>query len=247
MQRIHSTLLIVLAFLMATAVGARSDSKESVPPPASKEASISEHASGKGVIVGRVTETMVAGRYTYVEVDTGKRRVWGAGPRVEVTVGDYVYFPSGMPMVDFESKSLGRKFDLLYMADAIRVTSSEAGAHGSDSGIPKAAVDSGAVEPVSGGYTVAQIFEQRADLSGRDVAIRGRVVKFNGGILGKNWIHVQDGTIGPENANDLVVTTDARARVGSIVTVRGIVATDKDFGSGYRFDVLIEEASLEAE
>ena len=247
MKRIYSTLLIVLSLLMTTAVGAQSDSKESASLPTPEAAPPVGHASSKEVIAGQVTKTMVAGRYTYVEVDTGEERVWGAGPHVEVKVGYYVYFPSNMPMVDFKSESLGRTFDLLYMADAIRVTSSQAPSRGLGEEDRKEATDSEVLEPVAGGYTVAQIFEQRADLSGQEVAIRGRVAKFNGGIMGMNWIHLQDGTVGPNNANDLVVTSDTAAKVGSIVTVRGIVVTDKDFGSGYSFDVLIEKASVKTE
>lgn len=247
MQKNYLTLLIVLALLAATAVGAQSDSKESVSPPTPEAATSGGHSSSKGVIVGNVTETLDAGRYLYVEVDTGEKRVWAAGPQAQVKVGDSVYFPSGMPMVDFVSKSLGRKFDLLYMVDAIRVASSGTQKPGNGASDSQREIDTSKVEPADGGYTVAQIFEHRVDLSGREVAIRGRIVKFNRGIMGRNWVHLQDGTVGPEGANDLVVTTNGNAEVGSIVLVRGTVVTDKDFGSGYAFDVLIEEASLVAD
>jgi hypothetical protein len=246
-QKTNLTLLIILAFLTAAVGSAQSDSEGSASPPTSEAVPGAGHSTSKSVIAGKVTETLDAGRYTYVEVDTGEKRVWAAGPRIEVKVGDSVYFPIGMQMNDFESKSLGRKFDQLYMVDAIRVASS--GAAMPDQGGSKAPNEVAAanIEPAIGGYTVAQIFEQKSELAGQNVSIRGRVVKFNRAILGKNWIHVQDGTAGPAGANDLVVTSTGSTKVGDIVLVRGTVVTNKDFGSGYAFDVLIEEASLSVE
>ncbi len=246
MKRICWILSITMALLTASAAGAQADASGSAPPSLTQAAPESGHPSSREVIVGKVTETMDAGRYTYVEVDTGDKRVWAAGPQVQVKVGDSVYFPDGVPKVDFESKSLGRKFDVLYMVDAIRVASSATASSSGGTAVPEKATGSARVEPVAGGYTVAQVFERRTELAGRQIDLRGRVVKFNGGILGRNWVHVQDGTVGPGGANDLVVTTNAQAAVGSIVLVHGTVVTNKDFGSGYTFDVLIEEASLSA-
>lgn len=244
MQKTNFTLLILLALLTATVGIARADSESSAPPSKSDAAPGAGHSNSKSVVTGKVTETLDAGRYTYVEVDTGEKRVWAAGPRVDVKVGDSVYFPIGMQMTDFESKSLGRKFDRLYMVDAIRVASS--GTAIPDKGGPNPPSEAGdtKIEPVIGGYTVSQIFEQKGELTGQVVAVRGKVVKFNGAIMGKNWIHLQDGTSGPAGANDLVVTSNGNAKVGDVVVVHGTVVTNKDFGSGYAFDVLIEEASL---
>ena len=101
------------------------------------------------------------------------------------------------------------------------------------------------VEPAKGGKTVAQVFEGKVELTGKPVVVRGKIVKFNGGIMGRNWLHLRDGT-GAEGSNDLLVTTQATPAVGEIVVVRGTVATNKDFGAGYRYDVLIEDAAIVA-
>ena len=247
MQKTNFTLLIILALLTATVGIARADSESNMSPPKFDAEPGAGHSNSKSVVTGKVTETLDAGRYTYVEVDTGEKRIWAAGPRVEVKVGDAVYFPIGMQMTDFESKTLGRKFDRLYMVDAIRIASSGAAIPGKSGPTPPSGAGDTKIEPVVGGYTVSQIFEQRGELTGQVVAVRGRVAKFNGAIMGKNWLHVQDGTGGPAGANDLVVTSNGTAKVGDVVVVRGTVVTNKDFGSGYAFDVLIEEASLSAE
>jgi hypothetical protein len=97
-----------------------------------------------------------------------------------------------------------------------------------------------------GGMTVAEIFSGRSGLGGAEVTVRGKVVKFSPMIMGKNWIHLQDGT-DHEGANDLTITTSAQAAKGDTVLVRGLVTLDKDFGAGYRYDLIIEDADVTVE
>jgi hypothetical protein len=93
--------------------------------------------------------------------------------------------------------------------------------------------------------TVAEVNEKVAELKDQPVVVRGQVVKYNPGIMGKNWIHLRDGTgSAAERSNDLLVTSLEQAKVGDVVTARGIVRMDKDFGYGYRYQVLVEEATL---
>jgi hypothetical protein len=113
-----------------------------------------------------------------------------------------------------------------------------------------AAVEITGIEPVEGGETIGAIFEHKAELVGREVTLRGKVVKSNAGILGRNWIHLRDGTSGPEGNDDLTVTspsTTTAAEVGDTVLVRGTVVLEKDFGYGYRYDLLIEDATVTIE
>jgi len=94
-------------------------------------------------------------------------------------------------------------------------------------------------------YTVAEIIDQSKSLKDKPVVVRGKVVKFSPEIMGKNWIHLRDGsgTAATKN-NDLVFTTKDQAKVGAVVTVRGIVRVDKDFGYGYAYEVIMEDASV---
>ncbi len=94
--------------------------------------------------------------------------------------------------------------------------------------------------------TVAEVWAGKADLAGQEVRVRGTVVKYNGGILGKNWIHLRDGSGSREaKDDDLTVTTSATAAVGETITVTGKVAVDRDFGAGYRYPVIVEDARVE--
>ncbi len=93
------------------------------------------------------------------------------------------------------------------------------------------------------GYTVAEIFDNAEKLSGQKVRINGRIVKFSPMIMGRNWVHIQDGTGDPmKNSHDLVVTTTQELKEGNILTVEGILAAKKDFGAGYKYDAIVEQA-----
>ncbi len=93
--------------------------------------------------------------------------------------------------------------------------------------------------------SVAELFAQAAELDGAVVRVRGKVVKFNANIMGRNWVHLQDGTGDPlQNTHDLVVTTTRDLAVEQIVTLQGTVAANRDFGAGYTYQVLVEEADI---
>jgi hypothetical protein len=108
---------------------------------------------------------------------------------------------------------------------------------------PSADIDLTGIERADGGKTVAEIWAERQELAGGEVAVRGRVVKFLPSIMGKNWIHLRDGT-GEGVTSDLTVTTTATVAVGDLVTVTGRLAVDRDFGAGYRYQVILEDAEV---
>jgi hypothetical protein len=93
--------------------------------------------------------------------------------------------------------------------------------------------------------TVAEIHGQKAELKEKKVTVRGKVVKANSGIMGKNWFHVRDGSgTQAKGDNDITITSDGQAAVGDVVVVVGVVRLDKDFGAGYAYPVIIEEATF---
>jgi len=111
---------------------------------------------------------------------------------------------------------------------------------------PAATGDLSGIEKPDGGHTVAELWDGSDTLAGQIVVFRGKVVKYNSGILGRNWLHLQDGSGEPAmKNNDITVTTDQNAKVGDVVTVRGTLSVQKDFGAGYSYPVIIEDASLD--
>lgn len=249
---IRSLLLLTFAANLVACSGSLSEEPVPSTDGAFKPAT-STNSPGLGT--GKVLETMDAAGYTYVLVDLGSTQIWAAGPITPVQVGDTVHLPQGMPMKDFESTSLNRTFEEIYFVGAIQtgdaaVMGAIASAHGSmgdaTSATDSQSFDLEGIEKAEGGLTIAEVYANRQDLASKEVLIRGRVVKFNPEIMDRNWLHIQDGS-GEAGTNDITVTTADQAEVGSVVTIRGTLTLDKDFGFGYAYDVLIEEATVTAE
>ena len=200
---------------------------------------------------GTIAETMNAGGYTYVKLEGATDDVWAAAPETVVKVGDSISYSGGMPMQDFRSNTLDRTFKLVYFVSGYTTKGSPPKAPSSPGakasvGASPAPVDLSGIAKPEGGKTVAEVFAGKADLSGNEVTLRGKVVKYNAGIMGRNWIHLRDGS-GAEGSNDLTITTSATTEVGATVLVKGKVVLGKDFGAGYKYDVIVEEASVTAE
>ena len=104
------------------------------------------------------------------------------------------------------------------------------------------------IKRADGGNTIQEIFAAQSKLAGKTVIVRGKVVKYNSQIMGKNWLHIRDGSGSANKAdNDLTITTDTAAKLGDTVLVTGNVSTKKDFGAGYKYDVILEDAKVTVE
>ena len=207
---------------------------------------------------GNVVETMNTGGYTYVHVDTGSERIWAAAPEFQVKVGDEVTVPKGMPMKNYHSKTLDRTFDVVYFASNIPIAGTEQTTAQLPEGHPESSQKNASASPATintdfseirkpgGGKTIAEIYDEKGGLAGKEVTLRAKVVKYNPNIMGKNWIHLQDGT-GTNGTNDLTVNTVTDVKIGDTVLVSGVLVTNRDFGYGYQYDVIIEDAKVTIE
>ncbi len=247
------------------------------PPAQAAPANARPPQAPKPSLSGEVLETMDAMKYTYVRVKTTGGDVWAAAPKTRVAVGDKVEVYGAMKMPSFHSKTLDRTFkEILFAAKLVVLGRTGASADKpaqtmppkndmpktmppahppvdkADAGKPPKKADPvslkpGDIEKLAGGHTVAELFASKADLVGKTVKIRARVVKATRGIMGKNWMHIQDGT-GEAGSNDVTVTSaKAFAPVGTTVLVEGTLQADKDIGAGYVFAVLIEDAKVTPE
>ena len=244
-----TTLLFVSLLTLGLTVGCKK--QEAAKPADTTKPGTTQPAPA--AMEGKVLETMNAGGYTYVQIDTGKEKVWAAAPEFKVKVGDAVSLPpSAMPMEKYESKSLKRTFDLVFFVDSVAVNgvgqAPQAPNVAPVEGHPQVAVQPD--QKISGvkkaDKTVGEVFAEKASLAGKSVTVRGKVVKFSPEIMGKNWIHLQDGT-GATGSNDLTITTSGMAKQGDTVVVTGVIAADKDFGYGYKYAVIIEDAKVTVE
>ncbi len=253
-MRTNTTLILAFIVILAFAVGCNGTEQNAPGPDTADKAPVVSSTppadtAQPSVREGSVVETMNSGGYTYVKVDVGGGQDWYAGPQTQVAVGETVILSANaMPMHNFKSKTLGRTFDLIYFVGSIRKAGgAEAApvageAHGTAPAVAPD-MDLAGITKAEGGLTVAEIFKAGANAAGREVILRGKVVKYNAGIMGKNWLHVRDGT-GDAGTNDITVTTLDTAKVGDTVLVTGKLAVDRDFGHGYKYPLLIEDAKI---
>ena len=199
---------------------------------------------------GKVTEILNVTGYTYAEVDTGKKKVWAAGPTTPLKIGDMISFSSNMPMENFHSKSMKRDFSIIYFIGQFNTDketpetklTSTVSAHDQ---IKQKQIN----KPVEGinklkdGKTIAEIITHKHNLNGKSVRLRGQVTKFTANIMGKNWLHVRDSS----TPDDLTITTDGTATIGDIIIIEGTVIEDKDYGFGYFYPVILENAKITKE
>jgi len=245
---------IVLLTALALAIGCQDKAPKTEKQPVQEKSAVDEAAAGG--FTGTALESIKADRYTYVQVDTGTEKIWAATPEFRAKVGDTVVVPKGLAMQNFHSKTLNRDFEVVYFVGAIMVEGSDQGLNQqAQKGIAHPAVgDKGSkpevqissLERVEGGITVAEIFAGKKDLAGKQILVRGKVVKFLPEIMGKNWLHLQDGS-GSEGSNDLTVTTGTRVNVGDVVLANGVLSVDRDFGFGYEYEVILEDAKVTVE
>jgi len=203
---------------------------------------------------GKVIETINSGGYTYLRLDTGTQKVWAAAPLLHLKVGDAIVIADGMPMPKYHSKTLNRDFDLIYFTGDLTVNGSRPVSDEKPVELPKnhpplsgaapaASTQLSGIKKASGGKTIEEVYAGKTKLSGHQVTVRGKVVKYNEMILGKNWIHLRDGT-GSKGNNDLLITSSAPAKIVDTVLATGTIAVNKDFGSNYKYDVMIEDAKI---
>jgi hypothetical protein len=204
----------------------------------------------------KIAEVVQGNTYTYLKVKQNTKEKWVAVSKQEVVTGDVYYFDQELLMTNFHSKEIDRTFDEIYFVNYLSKTPLDGGAQagmGSIGVMSQSQEHSGkvAIEQNSAAklkkdadeVTIAQIFANRNDYSGKEVEIRGMVVKVNEQVMGKNWIHIQDGT--SNNGNfDLTVTSTELPAVNDEITVKGRLILNKDFGYGYSYEVIMEDAKV---
>ena len=199
-------------------------------------------------IYGKVIETLNAGNYTYVHVDSGEEKYWAATPTVSLKKGSMVAFIPATPMNNFSSNTLDRTFDVVYFVE--RIITDQPDTHGSSTGTnPNAStksaesIDVDDIKKAANGITINETLTEKQKLAGETIQVRGMVVKYTPKVMGKNWIHIRDSS----SDTDLVVTTSDEVQKGDVVLVSGKLQLDRDFGYGYVYDVLLEDSTVTIE
>lgn len=196
-------------------------------------------------VAGEVLEVQNVEGYSYLRLKTAEGETWAAVPTAAVKKGAKVTIEGSMVMNNFESKALKKKFDKVVFGTLVGAP----GAHVSTAKGPAASSAPDVKVAKAAGAsarTVAEIMTQPAELKDKPVVVQAKIVKINSGIRGLNWVHLRDGSgSAAAGTHDLIVTTTDELKVGEIVTVKGVVRTDKDLGSGYMYKVIVEEGKLQ--
>ena len=232
--------LVVISFFMILLYTGCGEKEQ---PQVQNQNQMNDAGTSNPVHVVQVEEKMDASSYSYLKVNENGNSYWIAVPTMDVKPGEKIYFSKSMEMKDFKSETLGKTFEsVLFVDDASK------DAMGQDVASPHSKISTGKdvsikVEPLKDGYSVEQIYSKKSSLVNKVVKVKGIVVKINKDIMNTNWIHIQDGT-GKDGTHDLLVTSDTVPEVGQTIIAEGKVISDKDFGAGYFYSVLLENSKI---
>jgi len=247
-----------LLLVLTAAIGCQSKKSDAIvaaptQPTAGGMPQAGTPAAAQG-LSGKVLERIDASPYCYLRIQTSRGEVWAAVPEAKIEKGTEVTVVNPMLMANFESKTLKRTFAEVYFGSLAPAGGTAAPAPAAPPAgaapmgtPPPAPMEVGKLDKATGAdaRTVAEIWSQKASLKGKTVTIHGKVVKYNPGVMGKNWMHLQDGSgEAGKGTHDITVTSQDSVAKGDIVTIKGVVRLDKDFGAGYTYAIIVEDAKV---
>ena len=198
-----------------------------------------------------VNEILPTERYVYLHVKEGEKEFWVATRKQDIQKGKTYYYKGGLLKTNFESKEYNRVFKTVYL-----VSNLVAQNHADNTGnlkksmskmkpiaTSKVVIPTHTEKPIvhKGSVKIAEVVKNPKKYEGKTIQISGRCVKINPGIMGRNWIHLKDGS---KDDFDMVVTSNVFVKEGDVVTMKAKVALNKDFGAGYKYDLILEEGVL---
>jgi len=239
------SILLVLASLSCR----DKEQQQAQQKPTQQQQNVSMQQSAAEVHTAVVQEVLQATSYTYLNVREADKEYWIAVTKRQIEPGTTISFANPLEMNNFQSKDLQRTFEKIYFVNRIiggesSTTQRSMGMPGQTRPEPEKKEIS--VGPVEGGVTIGELFADRDSYAGKTVLVRGQVTKVNRAIMDKNWVHLQDGT-GESGNFDLTVTTTDDVEVGDVATFEGKITLKKDFGAGYFYELIMEEAELQAQ
>jgi hypothetical protein len=215
--------------------------------PSLAEASGSSNTSSDQhkVVVDEVLNTE---RYTYLNVSENETKYWIAISKREVKVGDTYYFKGGLLKKNFFSQEYNRVFETMYLVSNFwkQPSSDEAALDQTFAELRmkegQTDLEVGNIAPAEGAITLAELFKNKEQYANQLIKVTGKCVKVNPRIMNRNWVHIQDSS---DEELDLTITTAENIPLGAVVTLEGTIALNKDFGAGYRYDIIMEGAVVQ--
>ncbi len=191
-------------------------------------------------------EVLQTERYTYLNVTEGNQTFWIATAKKEASKGKAYLYKGGLMKTNFESLEFKRTFDTIYLVGNIIDATEHPG--GNIAGTAPEGLSSPTsnnattMKPVKDAIKLSELFKNKTKYDGQVITVSGTCVKVNNGIMGRNWIHIEDGSKANGKTLDLTVTTNISIPLGSKIAMTGKIALNKDFGAGYKYDIIMEDA-----
>ena len=220
----------MLISLLLLACGSPAPTTPTPTTPTPPAASPAADDSFANVAPAKVLEVVDCADRTLARVQEAQWVFWVSLPKQPLQVGDPLLLGKG-PLQKVVTCGEATYNDVVVIEQAKVVTAEQV----------QAALG---LKPPEGGLSIAEVVAKRAELAGKPVKVRGRVVKLNKGIFGKNWMHIVDGS---QAEGDLTITSDSFAEVGQVVVASATLTIDKDLGFGYFYSEILEDAALTVE
>ncbi len=195
------------------------------------------------------TEVLNTERYTYLKAREGAEEFWVAVPRQEIKVGNTYYYRGGLKKTNFYSQEFDRNFDLVYLVSNIMDAQNHPGSqtdvetNASPEAMKPEATATSAPAPKDA-IKLSDLLGHPEKYQNKKVTVSGQLVKANYQIMGKNWYHLQDGSQFSGKKADLTITSQQEAQLGERLSFQGTIYLKKDFGAGYKYDLIMEEAVI---
>lgn len=251
--RLRLPMALLGAGLLLFSVSCKLGPNEEDPTPVEPKTSVADAHENLVMDLHKITvaETIPGGKYLYLKVQEGDDEYWAATGKSDIAAGETYYYNEALIQKDFESKELGRTFETIYL-----ITQLVPEAHGASmqankevetppakamEATPNKKFHSSPLAGKATSLSIAQLLDDPAAYEGKVVELTGTCTKINEGILGRNWLHLKDGTA---DSQDLVMTSSDAVDPGTEITIRAIVNLNRDFGAGYSYDVLLEEGKI---
>ena len=193
-----------------------------------------------------VEEALNTEKYTYLQVKENGESFWIAIPKTAVEIGATYYYQGGLMKKNFASREYNRVFETIYLVSGISKQPLGTGGSAVDQALSQtqsaeATAPPTDIKPAAGAVKIADLIGNLSKYDGKVIKVTGKCVKVNPMIMGRNWVHLQDGSA---KNFDLTITTNENVPLGGIVTLEGTIVLNKDFGAGYKYNVIMEGATL---
>ena len=197
-----------------------------------------------------VEEVLPTARYVYLRVKEGDKEFWIATRKAEINRGEIYLYRGGLLKTNFESKEYDRIFDEIYLVSNLvsedhsqHETASAAGSTAKKEIVVKEDIPTHTEKAIvhKGTIKISDLVSDPKKYEGHTVQLSGKCVKVNPNIMNLNWIHLQDGS---KDDFDMVITSNTFVPEGKLITIRAVVSLNRDFGAGYKYDLILENGTL---